>query len=68
VLARAVDDDRYSYIFQGNSQLIDHVFVTTNLLNGAELDFVHINVDFPTVAAVEASDHDPVVARFELAR
>jgi predicted extracellular nuclease len=67
VLAKAGTDDRYSYIFQGNSQLIDHVFVTANLLNGAELDVVHINVDFPAVATVEASDHEPVVARFEMA-
>jgi predicted extracellular nuclease len=63
VLVKAVDD-RYSYNFQGNSQLIDHVFVTANLLKTAELDLVHINVDFPTLGTVEASDHDPVIARF----
>jgi predicted extracellular nuclease len=65
-LAKAGNDDRYSYNFQGNSQLIDHVFVTANLLQRAELDLVHINVDFPAVGTVEASDHDPVVARFEI--
>jgi predicted extracellular nuclease len=64
VLAKAGSDDRYSYNFQGNSQLIDHVFVTANLLRGAELDLVHINVDFAAVGTVEASDHEPVVARF----
>jgi predicted extracellular nuclease len=66
LLGKAVDDDRYSYNFQGNSQLIDHVFVTANLLQGAELDLVHLNVDFPAVGTVEASDHDPVVARLEM--
>jgi predicted extracellular nuclease len=65
LLVRAGADDRYSYNFQGNSQLIDHIFVTANLLDGAELDLVHINVDFPTLGSVEASDHDPLVARFE---
>lgn len=65
LLAKAGTGDRYSYIFQGNSQLLDHVFATANLLPEAELDLVHLNVDFPTVGSVEASDHDAVVARFE---
>jgi predicted extracellular nuclease len=65
LLVKAGDGDRYSYNFQGNSQLIDHFFVTGSLLQGAELDLVHLNVDFPTVGTVEASDHDPLVARLE---
>jgi predicted extracellular nuclease len=66
LVLRAEYDDRYSYIFQGNSQLLDHIFVTGGLLEKAELDMVHVNVDFPAVHTVEASDHEPVVARVQL--
>lgn len=54
---------RYSYIFEGNSQVLDHIFVTPTLAERAEVDIVHLNVDFPA-GEVSASDHEPVVARF----
>ena len=66
LVSKAGEDDRYSYNFQGNSQLIDHIFVTAPLLEDAELDLVHVNVDFPAVNTVEPSDHEPVVARVQL--
>ena len=61
---RLVDDEAYTFIFQGNSQVLDHVFVTDGLLNRgqAEIDIVHVNNDFATFA----SDHEPVVTRFTL--
>jgi predicted extracellular nuclease len=61
------DDNRYSYSFDGNSQLLDHIFATRNLLDGTAFDVVHLNVDFPRLLGqVAASDHEPMVARFEL--
>lgn len=54
--------DRYSFIFQGNSQVLDHILVSDNLAAGTEVDFVHVNVD--TAAVV--SDHDPVVAQITI--
>ncbi len=61
---RLVDDEAYTFIFQGNSQVLDHVFVTDGLLDRgqAEIDIVHVNNDFATFA----SDHEPVVTRFTL--
>ncbi len=56
------DSDNYSFIFDGNSQALDHVLVSSNLLPLSEVDRVHINADFPTDQ--RGSDHDPVVARF----
>ena len=52
--------DRYSYIFQGNSQDLDHILVSPNLLFlfRPELDAVHINSEFWS----QISDHDPLVA------
>lgn len=65
VLTNLIDiaegDEAYSFNFRGNSQSLDHIFVTDGLLEGAELDFVHVNVDFPTFA----SDHEPLIARFD---
>jgi predicted extracellular nuclease len=56
--------DRYSFVFQGNSQLLDHVFVTGSLEEGAGIDVVHVNADFPEEE--RASDHDPLVARLRI--
>jgi predicted extracellular nuclease len=56
-------EERYSYNYEGNSQALDHVFVSRALLRGAELDVVHVNTDFPTLPGRTASDHEPLVAR-----
>lgn len=52
-------EERYSFVFEGNAQQLDHVLVSPDLLPGAELDFVHMNAEF----RYGASDHDPVVVR-----
>jgi predicted extracellular nuclease len=56
----------YTFNFEGNSQVLDHVFVTEGLANGAQLDIVHVNVDFPRVDDTVGSDHEPLVAQFRL--
>ena len=60
------DDNVYTFIFDGNSQALDHFFVTDNLLGTAEFDIVHVNVDFPRVDPSFGSDHEPLVGRFSL--
>ncbi len=62
LIGRVALPERYSYIFEGNSQALDHIFVTPNLAAAAQADVVHVNVDFPSDRP--ASDHDPVVAGF----
>ena len=59
-------DDRYTFIYLGNSQVLDHILVSPGLTDGAEIDIVHLNAEFP--ATDRASDHDPVVARVSLER
>lgn len=56
----------YSFIFEGNSQVLDHIFVTQGLSHGAKLDFVHVNVDFPRVDDTVGSDHEPLIALLRL--
>jgi len=52
--------ERYSYVFEGNSQVLDQILVSRELLTPKpEYDSVHVNAEF----ADQASDHDPQVAR-----
>lgn len=52
--------DRYTYLYQGNSQVLDHILVTNNLALQTDIDILHINADFTDMAG-RASDHDPVM-------
>lgn len=53
------ENERYSYIFNGISQTLDHLMVTPNLKDATQLQVAHINAEF----AVQNSDHDPQVIR-----
>ena len=59
------DDNVYTFIFDGNSQALDHFFVTDALLP-AKIDIVHVNVDFPRVDFSEGSDHEPLLVRLKI--
>jgi hypothetical protein len=50
--------ERYSYVYEGNSQVLDQVLVSAAWATKA-YDVVHINSEFAT----HLSDHDPSVAR-----
>ena len=53
-------NERYSYVFEGNSQALDHILVSPALLLPLpEYDSVHVNAEFHD----QQSDHDPQVAR-----
>jgi predicted extracellular nuclease len=55
--------ERYSYVFDGNSQALDHILVSPALLfRLPEYDSVHVNSEF----ADQQSDHDPQVARLKV--
>jgi predicted extracellular nuclease/2',3'-cyclic-nucleotide 2'-phosphodiesterase (5'-nucleotidase family) len=54
------EDERYSYVFEGNSQSLDHILVSNNLADTAEFDLVHVNSEFAETDE-RASDHDPLV-------
>jgi predicted extracellular nuclease len=57
--------ERYSYIFNGNSQALDHIFVSPALDGFAELEYIHVNAEFADTPE-RASDHDPVVASIRI--
>ncbi|WP_129792675.1 Ig-like domain-containing protein [Sphingosinicella sp. CPCC 101087] len=55
--------ERYSYLFDGNLQALDHMLVTGGLAAGAEFDSVHINAE-QADGVPRGTDHDPLVGRF----
>ncbi len=55
------DDEAYTFLFQGNSQSLDHILISEALAEGAEFDIVHVNSEFAETDG-RASDHDPLVA------
>ncbi|MFI2547452.1 endonuclease/exonuclease/phosphatase family protein [Streptomyces rochei] len=54
--------ERYSYVYQGNSQVLDQILVSPSIRWGGRLsyDSVHVNAEFHD----QISDHDPQVLRF----
>ena len=56
--------ERYSYVFDGNSQTLDHILLSNDLFNTRPFayDVVHVNSEF----ANQASDHEPQVVHVTL--
>ncbi|MFE9247398.1 endonuclease/exonuclease/phosphatase family protein [Streptomyces sp. NPDC007088] len=52
--------ERYTYVYQGNSQVLDQILLSRGIAS-FDYDSVHINAEF----AEQNSDHDPQVVRFQ---
>ncbi|AUI62306.1 endonuclease/exonuclease/phosphatase family protein [Amycolatopsis sp. BJA-103] len=59
LIASLPENERYSYVFEGQSQVLDHI-LASKAPRGTDYDVVHLNAEF----AQQASDHDPQVLRF----
>ncbi|WP_233786147.1 S-layer homology domain-containing protein [Planococcus halotolerans] len=68
ILTNKVEDvpleDRYSYYYQGNSQVLDHALVTNNIADQTDIDMLHINSMFMEEHG-RASDHDPLLIQID---
>jgi predicted extracellular nuclease len=53
-------DQQYTYVFNGVSQVLDHILVSSGV-RGVEYEVVHINAEY----ADQVSDHDPQVVRLQ---
>ncbi len=67
------EHQRFSYVYEGNSQVLDHMLLSPALLPYVVgHDFLHFNAAFPAVLQTDASthlsvsDHDPFEARFQV--
>jgi hypothetical protein len=63
-------EERYSYVYHGSSQVLDHILMNENLeAYLVEVNVLHCNADFPLPLSddegfIHKSDHDPVVGTF----
>jgi predicted extracellular nuclease len=62
------DRERYTFIFEGNSQVLDHLLVSEALLDAVEgIDIAAFNANYGTLyeedisTAASSSDHNPPV-------
>ncbi|WP_060885170.1 endonuclease/exonuclease/phosphatase family protein [Streptomyces caniscabiei] len=55
--------ERYSYVFQGNTQVLDQILISPSIRRSCDFtyDSVHTNAEFHD----QISDHDPQVLRFK---
>ncbi|MGD8632710.1 MAG: endonuclease/exonuclease/phosphatase family protein, partial [Anaerolineales bacterium] len=60
--------DEYTYIFEGVSQTLDHIFLSPSLFNAiSQVAVLHVDADYALPAPqdespLHQSDHDPVIA------
>lgn len=66
-LAGLPEGDRTTYVFEGNSEQLDHLLVSPSLEKAVVgADVVHVHAEFP--AAERASDHDPLIIALDSRR
>nr|WP_205752871.1 endonuclease/exonuclease/phosphatase family protein [Cryptosporangium phraense] len=53
---------RYTYVFDGNSQVLDHILLSKAAARSYSYDIVHVNAEY----ADQASDHDPQLVRLKI--
>jgi uncharacterized protein len=61
LVLRVPPENRYTFNFDGASQVLDHVVVSPSLASRATVEIPHVNSDCSN--AKRTSDHDPVVVR-----
>jgi predicted extracellular nuclease len=63
LIDNVAQNDRYTFNFDGNGQVLDHILVSNHLFTASpQIDIVHANSDF----AIQATDHDPPLARLSV--
>jgi predicted extracellular nuclease len=70
---REDEAERFTYLYQGNSQVLDHILVSPKMLERlVAVDILHVNASYPVAferdrsTHLRASDHDVVETRFQL--
>jgi len=58
-------DNRYTYVFEGNAESLDHTLVTSSIYDDSDFETVHVNAEYPD--ATRESDHDPSISLIDLA-
>ena len=61
LVLRVPPESRYTFNYDGASQMLDHVVVSPALARDAEIELLHANSDCSD--GKRTSDHDPIVTR-----
>ena len=70
VFDQLLPEDRYTYIYQGIAQVLDHMLINDAYSNSiVDVDILHVDADYPLqmpgdTSALHKSDHDPVIVTF----
>ncbi|GAA3385470.1 endonuclease/exonuclease/phosphatase family protein [Cryptosporangium minutisporangium] len=54
--------ERYTYVYDGNSQVLDHILISRAAARSYSYDIVHVNAEYTD----QASDHDPQLVRLRV--
>ncbi|TKI56881.1 nuclease [Brevibacillus antibioticus] len=57
--------EQYTYVYQGNSQVLDQILVSNHLEDDTKVDIVHINAGL-TEREGRVSDHNPVLVQLDM--
>ncbi|KAF1827473.1 Endonuclease/exonuclease/phosphatase-like protein [Dissoconium aciculare CBS 342.82] len=60
------DAEVYTYLFDMNTQELDHMYVSDRIAQGGAAAFEHVHVNTWAAPADEISDHDPSVAKLNV--
>jgi predicted extracellular nuclease len=73
LVLRVEPEEAYTYIYQGNSQIVDYILVSPSFLDAyTGVTILHFNAAQPAASTrnpkipLRSSDHDPVEARFRM--
>jgi hypothetical protein len=73
VVAEVKEAERFTFVFDGNSQVLDHMLISPALLETfVAADMLHIDASYPSdlesdpTTPLRASDHDPLEGRFKI--
>ena len=65
-------EERYTYIYEGESEVLDHILLNPALMSALRrVEVLHVNADYPLSAPDDTSprhksDHDPVIVAFTI--
>lgn len=69
VVAGIPEVERYTYLYDMNSQELDHVFVSPAVAGASTApQFEHVHVNTWVAYDDQVSDHDPSVGKFDLCK
>lgn len=65
VISELPKNERYTYVYQGNSQTLDNILINKKYKGKVNIDVIRMNSEF-TKDQGSYSDHDPIFIQFKV--